>query len=90
MIKGTSINYIGEGGLQRRIILQGIRGRARVYSLIKFEGTKRVDGVDEVEFWVGNKKNFSQRERENDNPSDFAKYLFCQKYTKKILTFRFI
>jgi hypothetical protein len=23
-------------------------------------------------------------------PSEFAKYLFCQKYTKKILTFRFI
>jgi hypothetical protein len=67
MIKGTSINYIREGGLQRRIILQGIGGRARFYSLIKFEGTKRVDGVDGVEFWVGDKKNFSQRERENDN-----------------------
>ncbi len=24
-------------------------------------------GVDGVEFWVGNKSNFSQRERENDN-----------------------
>jgi hypothetical protein len=62
--QGTSINYIGEGGLQRRIILQGIGERVRFYSLIKFEGTKRVDGV---EFWVGNKSNFSQRERKNDN-----------------------
>jgi hypothetical protein len=46
MIKGTSINYIGEGGLQRRITLQGIGGRVRFYSPIKFKGTKRVDGVE--------------------------------------------
>ncbi len=46
MIKGTSINYIGEGGLQRRIILQGIGGRVRFYSLIKFDGTKSADGVE--------------------------------------------
>jgi hypothetical protein len=46
------------------IFFLGIGGRVRFYSLIKFEGTKRVDGV---EFWVGNKSNFSQRKRKNDN-----------------------
>jgi hypothetical protein len=45
----------------------GDGGRVRFYSPIKFEGTKRVEVVDGVEFWVGNKSNFFQRERENDN-----------------------
>ncbi len=42
-------------------------GKVRFYSLIRFEGTKRVEGVDGVEFWVGNYSNFSKRERENNN-----------------------